>query len=322
MNKKPIASVSLDLDNKWAYMRSSKIAGWESYPTYLDIAVPRALDFLSKRELKITFFVVGKDASLAKNHDAIASISKAGHEIGNHSFNHEPWLHLYSRPELVAEIAQAEEAIESVTGQRPRGFRGPGFSLTPAVVEVLEERGYEYDCSVFPTFIGPLARAFYFLKSGEMTPEERELRKRLFGTFRDGFGSLKPSRIGSNCHTLVEIPVTTLPIFKTPIHVSYLMYLASFSSTAAKAYWRTALNLCRLTNIAPSLLLHPLDFLSREDVRELEFFPGMSVATEKKMELLGSIFDSMEKHFTVVPMNVHVTESIRRFPAENEKSTP
>jgi len=307
-----IASVSLDLDNKWAYMRSSKIEGWEDYPTYLDVAVPRVLDFLSRRALTITFFIVGKDASLAKNHEAIASIAKAGHEIGNHSFNHEPWLHLYSRSELDTEIGQAETAIENVTGQRPRGFRGPGFSLTPAVVEVLAERGYVYDCSVFPTFIGPLARAFYFLKSGKMTPEERELRKRLFGKFSDGFQSLEPSEISSQGRKLVEIPVTTLPIFKTPIHVSYFMYLASFSTAAAKAYWKTALGLCRVTNVAPSLLLHPLDFLSREDVPELEFFPGMSVPTNKKLQMLEWVFDSMERHFKIVPICQHVNEVLRQ----------
>ncbi len=308
----PIASVSLDLDNKWAYMRSSKIDGWEDYPSYLDIAVPRSLEVLKRRGATITYFIVGKDASLDKNRNAIASIADAGHEIGNHSFNHEPWLHLYSHEELDAEIGQAEIAIENVTGQRPRGFRGPGFSLTPAVVDVLARRGYSYDCSVFPTFIGPLARAFYFFKSGEMTEEERQMRKRLFGRFRDGFQSLKPSEIAAQDGSLVEIPVTTLPILKTPVHVSYLMYLSSFSAAAAKVYWRSALQLCRATRVAPSLLLHPLDFMSREDVPELEFFPGMSVPTREKLQMLEWILDSMERYFRIVPMREHVDEAVRQ----------
>ena len=93
---KPIASLSLDLDNKWSYMKTHGDAGWDSFPSYLDIVVPRLLQFLEQRDLKITVFVVGQDAALEKNHDALASISAAGHEIGNHSFHHEPWLHLYS----------------------------------------------------------------------------------------------------------------------------------------------------------------------------------------------------------------------------------
>ena len=43
---------------------------------------------------------------------AIASIGEAGHEIGNHSFNHDPWLHLYSKEELIEELEKTEEAIE------------------------------------------------------------------------------------------------------------------------------------------------------------------------------------------------------------------
>ncbi len=30
--RKPIASLSLDLDNKWSYMKTHGDAGWESFP--------------------------------------------------------------------------------------------------------------------------------------------------------------------------------------------------------------------------------------------------------------------------------------------------
>ena len=106
---KPIASISLDLDNQWSYMKTHGDAGWESFPSYLDVAVPRILSFLKERNLKITFFIVGQDAALEKNHDAIRSIAEAGHEIANHSFNHEPWLHLYSEKQLVNELARRGE---------------------------------------------------------------------------------------------------------------------------------------------------------------------------------------------------------------------
>src|SRR6185369_10188375 len=96
---KPIASLSLDLDNKWSYMKTHGDKGWESFPSYLGIVVPRVLEFLKARNLKITVFVVGQDAALAKNREALGSLAAAGHEIGNHSFHHEPWLHLYTEPE-------------------------------------------------------------------------------------------------------------------------------------------------------------------------------------------------------------------------------
>lgn len=299
---KPISSLSLDLDNQWSYMRSSNIAGWEEFPSYLDIAVPRSIDFFQDLRLKLTYFIVGKDAELEKNHDAIMQIADAGHEIGNHSFNHEPWLHLYSKTELIEEFEKTETAIENVTGRKTLGFRAPGFSVSPTVLEVLVERGYEYDCSTFPTYIGPLARAFYFLKSEKMSESEREKRKQLFGKISDGFQTLRPHILEINGKKIIEIPVTTLPIFKVPVHVSYLMYLASFSKFLAKRYWRTALTFCNISRTPPSLLLHPLDFLGGEDVTELKFFPGMSMTSHEKIELLHWIISSLDNKTNILTM--------------------
>ena len=305
MNEKPIASLSLDLDNKWSYMKTHGDAGWESFPSYLDAVVPRTLEFLKERNLKITFFIVGQDAALDKNHESLRSISEAKHEIGNHSFNHEPWLHLYSKPELETEFARTEEAIAKITNQKLTGFRGPGYSLSPTVLEVLAERDYEYDCSTLPTYIAPLARAYYFFKSPEMSDEEREKRKKLFGKFADGFQSLKPYRWQIGEKSLVEIPVTTLPLFKTPIHASYVIYLSTFSKTLARFYWKTAIEMCRASGTQLSLLLHPLDFLSGEDAPELKFFPAMNLPIEEKLEFVSEILEALTGKFEVVNMREH-----------------
>lgn len=305
MSEKTIASLSLDLDNKWSYMKTHGDAGWETFPTYLDRIVPRSLAFLKERDLNITYFIVGQDAAREENTDAIRQISDAGHEIGNHSFNHEPWLHLYSKSQLVEEFQKTEEALERVTGQRTVGFRGPGYSLSPTVLEVLSERGYEYDCSTLPTYIAPLARAYYFFKSPEMSEEEKEKRKKLFGKFSDGLQSLKPYKWRIGEKSLIEIPVTTLPIFKTPIHASYVIYLSTFSKLAARNYWKTALKMCKITGVQPSLLLHPLDFLSGEDVSELKFFPAMNLPIQEKLEFISEILETYAKEFEIVNMREH-----------------
>lgn len=312
---KTIASLSLDLDNKWSYMKTHGDAGWETFPSYLDCVVPRALKFLKERDLRITFFIVGQDAALDKNREALAAIGEANHEIGNHSFRHEPWLHLYSRADLREEFEKTEEAIGRITNQKLAGFRGPGYSLSPTVLEVLAERGYEYDCSTLPTYIAPLARAYYFFKSPEMSDEEREKRKKLFGKFSDGFQSLKPYRWQIGEKSLVEIPVTTLPIFKTPIHASYLIYLSTFSKMLARSYWKAALEMCRVSGTQPSLLLHPLDFLSGEDAPELKFFPAMNLPIGEKLEFVSEILETFSRKFEVVNLRKHAesvkTEKVR-----------
>src|SRR5215510_6473885 len=96
---KNIASLSLDLDNQWSYMKTHGDPGWKEFPSYLDVAVPRILEFLRARGLTISFFIVGQDAALERNRAPLRALADAGHEIGNHSFNHEPWLHLYSEAE-------------------------------------------------------------------------------------------------------------------------------------------------------------------------------------------------------------------------------
>jgi hypothetical protein len=301
---KPIASLSLDLDNKWSYLKTHGEAGWELFPSYLPLVVPRVLEFLRQRGLTITFFVVGQDAALAENRAALRAIADAGHEIGNHSFRHEPWLHLFAEDEIDAELARAEESIADATGRRPIGFRGPGYSLSAATLRVLARRGYRYDASTFPTFLGPLARAYYFM-TARLSAAERRRRQKLFGTFGEGLRPLRPYRWRTGGGTLVEVPVTTLPLLKVPIHASYLLYLSVFSRRLALAYFRSALRLCRWTGTPPSLLLHPLDFLGCDDVRELAFFPAMGLPAAAKVALVGEVIDRLAGQFDVVTLREH-----------------
>lgn len=301
---KPIASLSLDLDNQWSYLKTHGEPGWEKLPTYLPLVVPRILQILKERGLTITVFVVGQDAAQPENQEAIRSIAVAGHEIGNHSFHHEPWLHLYAEPEIETELSWAEEAIEQATAQRPLGFRGPGFSLSSATLEVLSRRGYRYDASTLPTFLGPLARAYYFL-TAKFSPEEKERRAVLFGRFRDGFRPLRPYRWQTKQGSLIEIPVTTLPFFKVPIHLSYVLYLSVFSPALALCYFREALRWCRWTGTAPSILLHPVDFLGCEDTQDLAFFPGMQLSRGAKLEVMNRALDLLTAVFAPIPLREH-----------------
>ena len=302
---KPTCSLSLDLDNLWSYLKTHGEAGWDDYPTYLNIVVPRVLKFLAERNLTITWFIVGKDAADPAHFEVLRSITAAGHEVGNHSFHHEPWLHLYSEAEIEDELMRTEDAIVGATGVRPNGFRGPGFSHSPTLLNVLARRGYLYDCSTFPTFLGPVARLYYLATAKGLSPEERAKRKKLFGRFTDGFGPLKPFTWNTPAGPLLEIPVTTMPLFKVPIHVSYLLYLAGYSRALAKLYWRIALQLCRATGTELSLLLHPLDFMGSDDTDRLGFFPAMKRPHAGKLVLVGQFFDILQQRFECVPMGEH-----------------
>ncbi|MDX2119778.1 MAG: polysaccharide deacetylase family protein [Gemmatimonadota bacterium] len=309
---RPLASVSLDVDNLWSYMKTHGDPGWESRPTYLDRFFPPVLDALDQLGLRITFFCVGVDAEREENLASFQSLTARGHEVGNHSFEHEPWLHLYAPDALVRELERTEQAVERATGQRPIGFRGPGYSWSTALLEILADRGYLYDASTLPTYMGPLARRYYFM-TAKLTPPQRRERAQLFGSFADGLRPVKPYhwRLPSG-RTLLELPVTTVPVVKVPFHLSYLLYLSRVSEGLMSAYLGAALAACRLTGTEPSFLLHPLDLLGGDQVKELAFFPGMDLPGARKIDLFLRVLRRLGEQFRLVDMSTHARAIIAR----------
>jgi len=303
MKNKPLASISLDLDNLWSYLKIHGDQGWEDYPTYFHIFIPHVLDVLDELDLKVTFFIVGQDAALKINQPYLQMITQRGHEVGNHSYHHESWLHLYSRDKLSGELKEAEAAIQQATGQKPKGFRGPGFSWNKELLEILYDMGYHYDASTLPSYIGPIARKYYFWTSN-LSKEEKKERGNLFGSFSDGFRKLKPYYHQlSRDKKLMEIPVTTIPVVKIPFHLSYLLYLSGISMSLMRAYLWFAIFMCKITQTPPSFLLHPLDLIGGDKVSQLKFFPGMNIHSDKKSRVFKTVIRYLKKNYTLVPMN-------------------
>lgn len=311
------ASLSLDLDNQWSYMKTHGDERWKSMPSYLNALVPRVLDVLDDLKVKITFFIVGRDADSPHHADVFAEIARRGHEVGNHSYEHEPWMHRRTAVDIDQELARAEEAIERVTGQRPRGFRGPGFTRSESMLDILVKRGYLYDASSLPTFIGPLARAYYF-RSTKLSEKDRTEREDLFGSLGDGLRPNKPHRLHVRSGSIAEIPVTTFPFLRVPIHVSYVLYISSLlSHGAAMTYFQTALRCCELTRTEPSILLHPLDFLSAQDCEELAFFPAMNMDPARKSRTVLESLAALVKRFDVRPVR-----ELAEFPRDVPRDVP
>jgi peptidoglycan/xylan/chitin deacetylase (PgdA/CDA1 family) len=311
-NKNRYASLSLDLDNLWAYVKVYGDPQWKNYPTYFPTFIPLILDFLDKYNLKITFFVVGQDAEREESKIWIEKIGLRGHEFGNHSFDHEPWMEERSTEELIQELLRTHQAIQKTTGKTPVGFRGPGFCCSNTLLEAVSKLGYRFDTSLFPTLITPLARFYYFMIAGSVNRGDKSKSKNLFGKMSNGFKSIKPFHWKLKSGSLLEIPVTTMPIFRLPFHLSYVMWLSKFSKRGAVFYFTSALKLCKKLNVEPSILLHPLDFLGKEDVPELSFFPGMDLSREHKLEVAHRVMESLKKEFDVIPMSRHAAEIQKR----------
>ncbi len=98
----------------------------------------RILDLLDRRRVKATFFVSGVNA--LKYPDLIAEIVRRGHEIGNHSYSHDPLLMLKNGRALYREVGEARNVLRSM-GVDALAFRPPVGIVNPKLFPVLREQG-------------------------------------------------------------------------------------------------------------------------------------------------------------------------------------
>ena len=108
-------------------------------------AVQRILRLLNEQQLPTTWFTPGH--TIESYPSCVAAVHAAGHEIGNHGWTHRVPASL-SPDEEEAELVRGSDAIERLTGRRPRGYRSPAWDLTPHSVGLLLKHGFVYDSSM------------------------------------------------------------------------------------------------------------------------------------------------------------------------------
>ncbi|MEZ3485709.1 MAG: polysaccharide deacetylase family protein [Lachnospiraceae bacterium] len=82
----------------------------------------RLLDGLKEREIKATFFLIGKNAK--ENPDLVRRLDAEGHLIGNHTYNHVEITRL-SDEEAKKELMDTDEVISQITGKHVEYMRPP-----------------------------------------------------------------------------------------------------------------------------------------------------------------------------------------------------
>jgi peptidoglycan-N-acetylglucosamine deacetylase len=85
-------------------------------------ATDQILGVLTAYQVPATFFVNGK--LVDRFPECLRRIQQARHDIGNHTYTH-LFLYLKTRERIAQEIDRTQEAIERVTGFRPKLFRCP-----------------------------------------------------------------------------------------------------------------------------------------------------------------------------------------------------
>lgn len=100
--------------------------------------IPSMLHILEKYNVHATFFLEGR--WVKENPQLAKMIADAGHEIGNHSYNH-PDMKTMSKQAIREQIVKTNDAIEAATGIKPRLFAPPSGSYRDDVVYIAHELG-------------------------------------------------------------------------------------------------------------------------------------------------------------------------------------
>ena len=98
------------------------------------------LEALKNQEVKVTFFMVGD--WVEKNEEAVKKIYEAGHEIGNHSYNH-PHVNNISYEQNKEQIQKCSDLIKKITEQGTCLYRGPYGEYNNTVIQSAEELGHK-----------------------------------------------------------------------------------------------------------------------------------------------------------------------------------
>ncbi len=112
---------------------------------FAPIGVRRVLALLTEHNARATFFVPGHTALAYPG--AVEAIRRGGHEIAHHGWVHERPSRL-SVEEERSTLERGLSVLERAAGELPRGYRAPGWDLSPNSVELLLSLGFEYDSSL------------------------------------------------------------------------------------------------------------------------------------------------------------------------------
>lgn len=144
---------------------------WDGRELRVERNTDRMLELMAERDVTCTCFILGWVAD--KCPGLIKRIAEAGHEIASHGYGHDLIYNL-SHDEFREDIRRAKGLVEDLTGARIGGYRAPSFSITDWAIDILQEEGFTYDSSAFPTVAHDRYGKLSGMDAGEPIVEIRE----------------------------------------------------------------------------------------------------------------------------------------------------
>ena len=216
--RRRLCAISVDLDEIRHYyaIHGLKPATPASLRAVYERALPRFAELAAAERLPLTLFVVGADLAWPDNGARLRALAAAGHELGNHTYDHQYDLTRRGEPHIAAQIERANDVIATRAGQRPTGFRAPGYTITDVVYRALLSSGMAYSSSVFP------CPYYYAAKAAVITA--LRLAGKSSSSIVSGPGVLSapraPYRVGEPYFRvgsgLLELPIQVTPVLRLP----------------------------------------------------------------------------------------------------------
>jgi peptidoglycan/xylan/chitin deacetylase (PgdA/CDA1 family) len=146
MNNTIMVCLTFDFDAESVQVRQLEEPGRVSKGQFaIKRGIPRILSLLKKHDIPGTFFTCGWVAE--KYPELTKELVDNGHEIAAHGYLHE-YLDKVSIYEEEKIFNRTDRALKEIT-EDIRGFRAPYWKLSPNTLEIVAERGYIFDSSLF-----------------------------------------------------------------------------------------------------------------------------------------------------------------------------
>jgi peptidoglycan/xylan/chitin deacetylase (PgdA/CDA1 family) len=100
---------------------------------------PKILRLLDRYHVPAMFCMIGNQVL---GHETVARmVTKAGHQLANHTYSHPTKLAGKSHEQVRKEIERAQAKIQKTTGYAPKLFRSPGGDWSPTVLQESAKAG-------------------------------------------------------------------------------------------------------------------------------------------------------------------------------------
>jgi hypothetical protein len=284
-----IASVSVDLDEIPNYFEIHGLGVPQGRAASLvyDVALARLEALASAGGFPLTLFTIGSDVARTEAARGLRDAAGHGHEIANHSLDHRYDLVRLGRDEITRQVDEGARVIEAATGQKPVGFRAPGYTISDEVFNVLTELGVAYDSSVFP------CPAYFAAKTAAIAAIALRGRKSrsIIDTPKVLLSPTRPYRIGKpywkRGEGLLEIPVQVTRGLRLP-------FIGTSVTLAGPSRARLLAKMC-VGEPLVNLELHGIDVLDAEDGLEAlrPHQPDVRVAHERKLAAILAAVETL-----------------------------